>query len=45
LEDASKIALKTSLAQLERFPEIQRVVFALFSDKDLEVYKRNFSSL
>ncbi|MEJ2718923.1 MAG: macro domain-containing protein, partial [Deltaproteobacteria bacterium] len=45
LEDASGIALKTSLAQLERFPDIERVVFALFSDRDLDVYKKNFAAL
>lgn len=45
IEDASKIALKTTLSQLEQFPEIQRVVFALFSDKDLDVYKRNLAAL
>ncbi|MEJ2719491.1 MAG: O-acetyl-ADP-ribose deacetylase [Deltaproteobacteria bacterium] len=45
IDDASRIALKTSLAQLEQFPDIQRVVFALFSDRDLEVYKKNFAAL
>ncbi|MBM3301493.1 MAG: O-acetyl-ADP-ribose deacetylase, partial [Deltaproteobacteria bacterium] len=37
--EASKIAISTSLAQLERFPDIQRVMFVLFSEKDLEVYR------
>lgn len=45
IEEASQIALKTSLAQLERFPEIQRVVFALFSGKDLEIYRKNLAAL
>ena len=45
IEDASKIALKTTLAQLERFPEIEGVIFALFSEKDLEVYRRNLADL
>jgi O-acetyl-ADP-ribose deacetylase (regulator of RNase III) len=42
---ASEIALRTTLAQLERFPEIKRVVFALFSDSDLEVYRKNLQNL
>lgn len=45
IEEASKIALSTSLAQLKRFPEIERVVFALFSQKDLEVYSRRLAEL
>jgi len=44
-DEASKIALKTTLAQLERFPEIKRVVFMLFSDSDLEVYRKNLQKL
>jgi len=43
--EASEIALKTTLAQLERFPEIKRVVFMLFSDSDLEVYKKKLQKL
>jgi O-acetyl-ADP-ribose deacetylase (regulator of RNase III) len=45
IEDAAKIALKTSLAQIERFPEIVGVVFTLFSEKDLKVYEKTLSSL
>lgn len=45
IEEACKIALKTTLDQLERFPDIQRVVFALFSQKDLEVYRKNLAAL
>jgi O-acetyl-ADP-ribose deacetylase len=45
IEEASKIALRISVSQLERFPEIKKVVFALFSVSDLEVYKRNLQSL
>ena len=41
IEQASKIALKTSWAQLQRFPEIEEVLFVLFSKGDLEVYQRN----
>jgi O-acetyl-ADP-ribose deacetylase (regulator of RNase III) len=44
IAEASKIAIKTTLTQLERFPEIKRVVFVLFSDSDLEVYRKNFQS-
>ena len=39
--EASKIALSTTLAQLERFPEIEKVIFVLFSSGDLEVYRKN----
>lgn len=45
IEEASKIALSTSLAQLERFPEIIRVAFVLFSDHDLDVYRRQLQKL
>ncbi len=45
IQEASKIALKTSLAQLERFPSIEKAVFVLFSDKDLNVYKKAFQAL
>ena len=45
IEDASKIALKTTLAQLKRFPEIEQAVFVLFSKKDLEVYEKNLEAL
>jgi len=37
--------LCTSLAQLERFSEIVRVAFVLFSDHDLEVYRRQLEKL
>ncbi len=43
--EASRIALKTTLAQLEKFPQIKRVVFVLFSDSDLEVYRKNLKNL
>jgi len=45
IADASKIALRTTMSQLERFPEIQKVIFALFSEGDLEVYRKNLQSL
>ncbi len=45
IEEASKIALKTALRGLQRFPEIGRVVFALFSESDLKVYEKNLKAL
>jgi O-acetyl-ADP-ribose deacetylase (regulator of RNase III) len=45
IAQASKIALRTTLAELERFPEIKRVVFALFSDPDLQIYQKNLKAL
>jgi len=31
------------LAQLKRFPNVRRVVFVLFSEKDLDVYRGNLT--
>lgn len=45
IAEASKIALSTTLAQLERFPEIEKVIFALFSQRDLEVYRKNLQTM
>ncbi len=45
IAEASKIALKTTLAQLERFPDINRVVFVLFSDSDMKVYQKNLQTV
>jgi O-acetyl-ADP-ribose deacetylase (regulator of RNase III) len=45
IAEASKIALKTTLAQLERFPDINRVVFVLFSNSDMEVYRKNLQTV
>lgn len=45
IAEASQIALRTSLAQLDRFPQIDRVLFVLFSASDLEVYRKNFQKL
>ncbi|MEW6111951.1 MAG: O-acetyl-ADP-ribose deacetylase [Thermodesulfobacteriota bacterium] len=45
IDDAAKIALGTSLDQLKRFPEIEKVYFVLFSEHDLAVYKRTLDSL
>jgi O-acetyl-ADP-ribose deacetylase len=44
-QPASKIAVKTALDQLERFPDIQRVVFALFSSSDLELYQKTLQGM
>lgn len=43
--DASRIALSTTMAQMQRFPDIQRVVFVLFSKGDLDVYQKNFDAM
>jgi O-acetyl-ADP-ribose deacetylase (regulator of RNase III) len=40
IEEASQIAVETALSQLQRFPSMEKVVFVVFSPKDLEVYKR-----
>lgn len=45
IEDASGIALSTALAQLERFPEIERIVFALFSQSDLAIYQKKLAKM
>lgn len=45
MEEAAQIALKTSLEQLDHFPEISRVVFVLFSDAAVEVFKRAYDAL
>jgi O-acetyl-ADP-ribose deacetylase len=44
VEEACKIALKTSLAQLKRFPEIEQAVFVLFSKKDFDIYEKNLEA-
>jgi O-acetyl-ADP-ribose deacetylase (regulator of RNase III) len=45
IDDAAKIALGTSLDELKRIPEIEKVYFVLFSEHDLAVYKRSLDSL
>jgi O-acetyl-ADP-ribose deacetylase (regulator of RNase III) len=45
MEEAARIALKTSVEQLERFPEINRVLFVLFSDAALDVFKKAYNAL
>ena len=45
IAEASRIALQTSMSQLKRFPEIERVVFVLFSSADMEVYRKELRQL
>lgn len=45
IEEASKIALASTLEQLQRFPDIEKVVFVVFSDSDLEVYRANLETI
>lgn len=40
MEEAGRIALTTTTEQLARFPDIQRVVFAVFSDSALALYEK-----
>ena len=40
IQDASKIAVETCLAFLEQHPELQKVVFILFSEKDRSIYEK-----
>jgi O-acetyl-ADP-ribose deacetylase len=43
--EASSIAIETTLAQLKRFPDIERAVFCLFSEKDLEIYRSRLAKI
>jgi O-acetyl-ADP-ribose deacetylase (regulator of RNase III) len=45
LEKACAIALAETKAALERYPEISRVVFALFGDEALKVYTKTFGKI
>ncbi len=40
IDEASNIAIRATLENLKIYPNIIRVVFALFSDKDLKVYQK-----
>jgi O-acetyl-ADP-ribose deacetylase len=40
VDRAAEIALRTTRDQLARFPEIERVIFALFSDEHLHAFQR-----
>ncbi|NIA06933.1 MAG: O-acetyl-ADP-ribose deacetylase [Actinobacteria bacterium] len=39
LEEATPIAIETTLQELAKYPSIERVAFALFSEKALKVYR------
>ncbi|HMK37068.1 MAG TPA: O-acetyl-ADP-ribose deacetylase [Desulfomonilaceae bacterium] len=45
MEDAARIALRTTLEQLSRFPDMDRVMFVLFSEAALGVFKRVFNTM
>lgn len=45
MEEAARIALKTSLEQLKRFSQIERVVFVLFSDAAVAVFQKAYDAL
>jgi O-acetyl-ADP-ribose deacetylase (regulator of RNase III) len=45
INDACEIALRTSLAQLKLFPQIERAIFVTFSGRDLLVYAKQLASL
>lgn len=45
LEEATPIALKTTLRELAKYSAIKRVVFALFSEKALSVYAETLKQL
>ena len=38
LEEATPIALETTLKELPKYPSLKRVVFAVFSEKSLKIY-------
>ena len=40
LEDACKIAVDTTAACLENMPTVKKVVFMLFSDDNLDIYRK-----
>ncbi|MGC8604039.1 MAG: O-acetyl-ADP-ribose deacetylase [Desulfomonilaceae bacterium] len=45
IDEACKIALRTSLEQLTRFPQIKRAIFVVFSGRDLLVYAKHLAEL
>jgi O-acetyl-ADP-ribose deacetylase (regulator of RNase III) len=44
VEEAAEVALITTFAELERHPEIERVIFVLFSEEHLDAYRSKLSS-
>ena len=45
IEKACQVAIDTSITFLEQHPSFGRIIFMLFSDADLEVYKTYLKSL
>lgn len=45
IEEAAKIALETVTEQLKRFPSIEKVIFVLFSRRDLDAYRQKLELL
>jgi O-acetyl-ADP-ribose deacetylase (regulator of RNase III) len=45
IEDACKIAVDTTCNFLKSHPELEKVIFILFSDSDLEVYNKYLKSV
>jgi len=45
INEACEIALRTSLAQLKRFPQIERAIFVTFSGRDLLIYAKQLAEL
>jgi O-acetyl-ADP-ribose deacetylase (regulator of RNase III) len=45
IEEACKIAIQTAAEFLKSHPAIEKVLFALFSARDYEVYERSLNSL
>lgn len=45
IEDACQIALKTTIDFLEKNQDIHKVIFILFSNKDLQIYRSVFDHL
>jgi O-acetyl-ADP-ribose deacetylase len=45
ISEATEIALKTTLDELKKFPEIEQVYFVLFSDDTLQVYMDKLKKL
>ena len=45
IDKACRVAIDTTIAFLEEHPSLEKIVFMLFSDADLEVYKTYLKSL
>ena len=42
VDEACRIAIATSLAQLKRYASLDKVMFAVFSENDLKIYQKTF---